>query len=69
MSDTQVTPEDRKRRKVREGLVVSTSMEKTVVVAVTERVAILAISKLSNKPKSSTPTTNKTMLAPVTGCG
>ena len=38
MSDTQVTPEDRKRRKVREGLVVSTSMEKTVVVAVTERV-------------------------------
>ena len=38
MSDTQVTPEDRKRRKVREGLVVSTSMEKTVGVAVTERV-------------------------------
>ena len=38
MSATQVTPEDRKRRKVREGLVVSPSMEKTVVVAVTERV-------------------------------
>jgi small subunit ribosomal protein S17 len=38
MSDTQVTPEERNRRKIREGLVVSTSMEKTVVVAVTERV-------------------------------
>ncbi|MCS5690145.1 MAG: 30S ribosomal protein S17 [Actinomycetota bacterium] len=38
MSDTHVTPEERNRRKIREGLVVSTSMEKTVVVAVTERV-------------------------------
>ena len=38
MSDTQVPPEERNRRKIREGLVVSTSMEKTVVVAVTERV-------------------------------
>jgi small subunit ribosomal protein S17 len=38
MSETQVTPEERNRRKIREGLVVSTSMEKTVVVAVTERV-------------------------------
>ncbi|HBV25147.1 MAG: 30S ribosomal protein S17 [Acidimicrobiaceae bacterium] len=31
--------QERKRRKIREGLVVSTSMEKTVVVAVTERVS------------------------------
>ena len=38
MSDTHVTPEERNRRKIREGLVVSTSMEKAVVVAVTERV-------------------------------
>ena len=38
MSDTEVTAEERKRRKTREGLVVSTSMQKTVVVAVTERV-------------------------------
>ena len=38
MNDTEVTSEERKRRKTREGLVVSTSMQKTVVVAVTERV-------------------------------
>jgi small subunit ribosomal protein S17 len=39
MSDTQIASQERKRRKIREGLVVSTSMEKTVVVAVTERVS------------------------------
>ena len=39
MSDTEIAPQERKRRKIREGLVVSTSMEKTVVVAVTERVS------------------------------
>ena len=38
MRETHVPPEERNRRKIREGLVVSTSMEKTVVVAVTERV-------------------------------
>ena len=38
MNDTEVTSEERKRRKTREGLVVSTSMQKTVVVAVTARV-------------------------------
>tara|TARA_B100000945_G_C20271744_1_gene544282 strand:- start:169 stop:447 length:279 start_codon:yes stop_codon:yes gene_type:complete len=39
MSDTEIASQERKRRKIREGLVVSTSMEKTVVVAVTERVS------------------------------
>ena len=39
MSDTEIASRERKRRKTREGLVVSTSMEKTVVVAVTERVS------------------------------
>lgn len=39
MSDTEIASQERKRRKTREGLVVSTSMEKTVVVAVTERVS------------------------------
>lgn len=34
----ETTDESRARRKVREGLVVSTAMEKTAVVAVTERV-------------------------------
>ena len=39
MSDTEIASQERKRRKTREGLVVSTSMEKTVVVAVTDRVS------------------------------
>ena len=39
MSDTEIASQERKRRKTREGLVVSTSMEKTVVVAVTARVS------------------------------
>ena len=39
MTDTEIASQERKRRKTREGLVVSTSMEKTVVVAVTERVS------------------------------
>ena len=39
MSDTEIASQERKRRKIREGLVVSTSMEKTVVVAVTARVS------------------------------
>ena len=39
MRDTEIASQERKRRKIREGLVVSTSMEKTVVVAVTERVS------------------------------
>ena len=39
MSDTEIASQERKRRKIREGLVVSTSMEKPVVVAVTERVS------------------------------
>ena len=39
MSDTEIASQERNRRKTREGLVVSTSMEKTVVVAVTERVS------------------------------
>ena len=39
MSDTEIASQERKRRKIREGLVVSTSMGKTVVVAVTERVS------------------------------
>ena len=39
MSDTEIASQERKRRKIREGLVVSTSMEKTVVVAVTEGVS------------------------------
>ena len=39
MSDTEIASQERKRRKIRVGLVVSTSMEKTVVVAVTERVS------------------------------
>jgi small subunit ribosomal protein S17 len=38
MADTETAEEQRKARKVREGLVVSNKMEKTVVVAVTERV-------------------------------
>jgi small subunit ribosomal protein S17 len=37
-SDEQPTTEERGRRKIREGLVVSTSMESTAVVAVIERV-------------------------------
>jgi small subunit ribosomal protein S17 len=38
MSETNVNAESRTRRKVREGLVVSDKMEKTVVVAVEDRV-------------------------------
>ena len=38
MTDTQVTSQERNGRKIREGLVVSTAMEKTIVGAVTERV-------------------------------
>ena len=38
MTETQVTSQERNGRKSREGLVVSTAMEKTIVVAVTERV-------------------------------
>lgn len=37
-SATETTPAERNARKVREGLVTSTGMEKTVVVTVTERV-------------------------------
>jgi small subunit ribosomal protein S17 len=36
--DTSATPEARRRRKVREGLVVSDKMDKTVVVVVEDRV-------------------------------
>ena len=32
MTDTEVTSEERNGRKIREGLVVSTAMEKTIVV-------------------------------------
>ena len=38
IADIEVTSEERNGRKIREGLVVSTAMEKTIVVAVTERV-------------------------------
>jgi small subunit ribosomal protein S17 len=38
MSETNVNAESRTRRKVREGLVVSDKMDKTVVVAVEDRV-------------------------------
>jgi small subunit ribosomal protein S17 len=38
MSEEAVTTEDRTRRKVREGLVVSDKMDKTVVVTVEDRV-------------------------------
>jgi small subunit ribosomal protein S17 len=38
MSDNDTTTETRNARKVREGMVTSTSMDKTIVVSVTERV-------------------------------
>ncbi|MEY2959110.1 MAG: ribosomal protein [Actinomycetota bacterium] len=38
MSDHDTTTETRNARKVREGMVTSTSMDKTIVVTVTERV-------------------------------
>lgn len=38
MSDNDTTTETRNARKVREGMVTSTSMDKTIVVTVTERV-------------------------------
>ena len=38
MADDQATTTDRKNRKMREGVVVSSGMDKTVVVAVIERV-------------------------------
>jgi len=38
MSETEVTAEERARRKVREGLVVSDKMDKTVIVVVEDRV-------------------------------
>ena len=66
MTDTQVTSQERNGRKIREGLVVSTAMEKTIVVAVTERVPMPAISKQFNRPRSSTYTTSKTMPAQAT---
>ena len=38
MADTETTTEDRSARKVREGIVVSEKMDKTVVVAIVDRV-------------------------------
>ena len=38
MSETEVTETDRNSRKVREGIAVSTKQDKTVVVAVVDRV-------------------------------
>ena len=51
MSDTEIASQERKRRKIREGLVVSTSMEKTVVVAVTERVSHARYFKTAQQTK------------------
>jgi small subunit ribosomal protein S17 len=62
------TTVERKRRKVREGIVVSTKMDKTVVVSVVDRVQHSRYRKTLQRTTSSTPTTRRTTSARATAC-
>ena len=70
MADEQPTTRHAtNRRKVREGIVVSTKMDKTVVVAVIDRVQHRRYRKTLQRTTSSTPTTRRTRSARATACG
>ena len=59
----------RNARKVREGIAVSTKMDKTVVVAVVDRVRHPRYRKTCSARSGSTRTTRRTTCARATGCG
>ena len=59
--------EARNARKVREGLVVSDKMDKTVVVSVEDRVKHALYGKVLRQTRSSRPTTSRTSAASATG--
>ena len=67
MSETTETRRQRNPRKVREGLVVSDKMDKTIVVTVEDRVKHALYGKVMRRTSRSRRTTSTTSAASATG--